>query len=162
MTDSSSIRVDARLLSADPGPRLNKNLYGHFAEHLGRCIYEGVWVGEDSSIPNRRGMRTDVLSALRRLNIPVLRWPGGCFADEYRWEDGVGPRAERPRRINTHWGGVLETNQFGTHEFMELGGRAGRRRLHCGQRRHRHATRNARVGRVHDRAARLERGRAAP
>lgn len=99
---------------------INKNIYGHFAEHLGRCIYEGVWVGEDSEIPNIKGIRNDVIQALKDLNIPVLRWPGGCFADEYHWKDGVGPREDRPRMVNTHWGGVVENNHFGTHEFFEL------------------------------------------
>ena len=102
------------------GPVINRNLYGHFAEHLGRCIYEGIWVGPDSPIPNTRGIRNDVLAALRQLHVPVLRWPGGCFADEYHWRNGIGPRANRPAMINTHWGGVVENNHFGTHEFMEL------------------------------------------
>src|SRR5690606_40823800 len=97
---------------------INKNIYGHFAEHLGRCIYEGIWVGEDSHIPNTNGIRNDVIEALRNLKIPVLRWPGGCFADEYHWKEGIGPREERPYMINTHWGGVVENNHFGTHEFM--------------------------------------------
>lgn len=100
--------------------KINKNIYGHFAEHLGRCIYEGVWVGVDSPIPNTRGFRNDVLEALIKINIPVLRWPGGCFADEYHWKDGVGPRENRKKIINTHWGGVVENNHFGTHEFMDL------------------------------------------
>ncbi|WP_163538523.1 alpha-N-arabinofuranosidase [Gracilibacillus sp. YIM 98692] len=99
---------------------INKNIYGHFAEHLGRCIYEGFWVGEDSSIPNTNGIRNDVVEALKNINIPVLRWPGGCFADEYHWKDGVGPRENRKRMVNTHWGGVIENNHFGTHEFMML------------------------------------------
>ncbi|WP_186578545.1 alpha-N-arabinofuranosidase [Aquibacillus kalidii] len=99
---------------------INKNIYGHFAEHLGRCIYEGIWVGEDSPIPNTNGIRNDVLEALKNINIPVLRWPGGCFADEYHWKDGVGPREGRKRMVNTHWGGVVENNHFGTHEFMML------------------------------------------
>jgi alpha-N-arabinofuranosidase len=103
-----------------PKSTINRNIYGHFAEHLGRCIYDGVWVGEGSNIPNTRGIRNDVVAALKSLNIPVLRWPGGCFADEYHWRDGVGPRDKRPRRINTTWGGVIETNAFGTHEFMDL------------------------------------------
>lgn len=100
--------------------RINKNIYGHFAEHLGRCIYEGIWVGEDSPIPNTDGIRNDVLQALKHLQIPVLRWPGGCFADEYHWKDGVGPREQRKRMVNTHWGGLVENNHFGTHEFMRL------------------------------------------
>ena len=99
---------------------ISRHIYGHFAEHLGRCIYEGLWVGEDSPIPNTNGVRNDVLAALRRIHIPVLRWPGGCFADEYHWQHGVGPRAKRRRTVNTHWGGVIENNHFGTHEFLEL------------------------------------------
>ncbi len=109
------------VLRADqPGPVVNRNIYGHFAEHLGRGIYEGIWVGPDSTIPNTRGIRNDVVAALKELNIPVLRWPGGCFADEYHWKDGIGPREKRPSMINTHWGGVVEDNSFGTHEFMDL------------------------------------------
>jgi alpha-L-arabinofuranosidase len=99
---------------------INRNIYGHFAEHLGRCIYEGIWVGKDSPIPNTNGIRNDVVEALRKLSIPVLRWPGGCFADEYHWKDGVGPADNRPRMVNTHWGGTVENNHFGTHEFLEL------------------------------------------
>ena len=95
-------------------------IYGHFSEHLGRCIYEGLYVGEDSDIPNVNGMRTDVVEALKEMKIPVLRWPGGCFADEYHWMDGIGPKASRKKMINTHWGGVVEDNSFGTHEFFEL------------------------------------------
>jgi alpha-N-arabinofuranosidase len=110
----------ATIQAAQNGPTINPNIYGHFAEHLGRCIYEGIWVGEDSSIPNTRGVRNDVVQALRQLNIPVLRWPGGCFADEYHWKDGIGPRQLRPKLINTHWGGVVENNHFGTHEFLDL------------------------------------------
>jgi alpha-N-arabinofuranosidase len=101
-------------------PRISRHIYGHFAEHLGRCVYEGLWVGEDSVIPNVRGFRSDVVAALRDLNIPNLRWPGGCFADEYHWMDGIGPRAGRPGSINSHWGGVVENNHVGTHEFMDL------------------------------------------
>ncbi|MDF2922162.1 MAG: alpha-N-arabinofuranosidase [Paenibacillaceae bacterium] len=100
--------------------RINRNIYGHFAEHLGRCIYEGIWVGKASPIPHTNGIRNDVVKALKQLNIPVLRWPGGCFADEYHWKDGVGPADNRPRMVNTHWGGTVENNHFGTHEFMEL------------------------------------------
>ena len=99
---------------------ISPHIYGHFAEHLGRCIYEGFWVGEDSAIPNTHGIRNDVLDALRKIRIPVLRWPGGCFADEYHWRDGIGPRDQRKRMINTHWGGVIENNHFGTHEFLQL------------------------------------------
>ena len=95
-------------------------IYGHFSEHLGRCIYEGLYVGENSEIPNVNGMRTDVVEALKEIKIPVLRWPGGCFADEYHWKDGIGPKENRKKMINTHWGGVVEDNSFGTHEFFEL------------------------------------------
>ncbi len=107
------VRVD------QAGPVINKNIYGQFAEHLGRLIYEGLWVGEDSPIPNTRGLRNDVVAALKELHVPVLRWPGGCFADEYHWRDGIGPRDKRPRRPNASWGGV-DTNAFGTHEFLDL------------------------------------------
>src|SRR3954466_14301023 len=100
--------------------KINKNIYGHFSEHLGHCIYEGIWVGEDSSIPNTRGIRNDVVTALKAMKVPVLRWPGGCFADEYHWKDGIGPREKRPAMINTHWGGVVENNHFGTHEFLDF------------------------------------------
>ncbi|WP_322175876.1 alpha-N-arabinofuranosidase [Acutalibacter caecimuris] len=99
---------------------INRNIYGNFSEHLGRCIYNGLFVGEGSPIPNVNGMRTDVVEALRAIRLPVLRWPGGCFADEYHWKDGIGPRESRKRMVNTHWGGVVEDNAFGTHEFMEL------------------------------------------
>ncbi|MBN2470753.1 MAG: alpha-N-arabinofuranosidase, partial [Anaerolineae bacterium] len=99
---------------------ISRHLYGHFAEHLGRCIYDGIWVGEDSPIPNTRGIRTDVVEALRAVHIPNLRWPGGCFADAYHWQDGIGPKEQRPRRVNFHWGDVVENNHFGTHEFLDL------------------------------------------
>ncbi len=99
---------------------LNPELQGHFSEHLGRCIYEGLYVGDNSDIPNVNGMRTDVVEALKEIRVPVLRWPGGCFADEYHWKDGIGPKENRKKMINTHWGGVVEDNSFGTHEFMEL------------------------------------------
>lgn len=99
---------------------ISKDIYGHFAEHLGRCIYEGIYVGENSKIPNVNGMRCDVVNALREMGIPVLRWPGGCFADEYHWKDGIGDKAGRKKMVNTHWGGVVEDNSFGTHEFFEL------------------------------------------
>ncbi|MBQ8031652.1 MAG: alpha-N-arabinofuranosidase [Butyrivibrio sp.] len=99
---------------------INKNIYGHFSEHLGRCIYEGLYVGENSDIPNVNGMRKDVVDALKEIKVPVLRWPGGCFADEYHWMDGIGDKAKRKKMVNTHWGGVMEDNSFGTHEFMEL------------------------------------------
>src|SRR5215467_6964057 len=103
-----------------PGPRVNRQLFGQFAERLGAGIYGGIWVGDDSKVPNTRGYRNDVLQALRDLKVPVVRWPGGCFADEYNWREGVGPRSKRPVKINTHWGGVTEPNTFGTHEFMDF------------------------------------------
>lgn len=98
---------------------INPNLYGHFAEHLGQCIYEGLWVGTESSIPNYNGFRKDVVDALKKLHIPVLRWPGGCFADDYHWQDGIGPREKRPVRINRWWDDK-EPNLVGTHEFLYL------------------------------------------
>lgn len=100
--------------------QIHPEIYGHFSEHLGRGIYEGIYVGEDSEIPNVNGMRIDVVEALKEMGVPVLRWPGGCFADEYHWKDGIGPKESRKKMINTHWGGVLEDNSFGTHEFFEL------------------------------------------
>jgi len=99
--------------------RISPMVYGHFAEHLGRCIEEGFWVGEESPIPNTRGIRDDTVAALRKLGSPVIRWPGGCFADDYHWRDGIGPREERPRRINRWWPDE-EPNHFGTHEFIDL------------------------------------------
>ena len=111
-----TINVDA----LHAGAKINKNLYGNFSEHLGRCIYGGVFVGKDSPIPNVNGMRTDVVEALKKIHLPVLRWPGGCFADEYHWRDGIGPQESRKRMVNTNWGNVVEDNSFGTHEFLEL------------------------------------------
>jgi len=111
---------------------ISRHLYGHFAEHLGRCIYGGFWVGENSPIPNVRGIRQDVVQALRDIAIPNLRWPGGCFADTYHWKDGIGPRDQRPTIINVHWGGVTEDNSFGTHEFMDLCEQLGCDPVICG------------------------------
>ena len=101
---TASLTID----TARPGPRIEPAIFGQFTEHLGRGIYEGVWVGENSPIPNTNGYRNDVLAALRRIRVPVVRWPGGCFADEYHWRDGLGPRDKRPHRVNTFWGGVIE------------------------------------------------------
>lgn len=103
----------------EPVAFINPNIYGHFAEHLGSLVYDGLWVGPGSSIPNKNGIRLDVVNALKQLQIPVLRWPGGCFADDYHWRDGIGPREQRPVRMNLWWGGT-ESNAFGTHEFFEL------------------------------------------
>ncbi|HUI70242.1 MAG TPA: alpha-L-arabinofuranosidase C-terminal domain-containing protein [Spirochaetia bacterium] len=120
------VNTDREVATIDP------NIYGHFAEHLGRCNYEGIWVGEESPISHVRGIRRDVVEALRRIKPAILRWPGGCFAEEYHWRDGVGPREARPRRMNTFWGGVVETNHFGTHEFFDLCEMIGAQPYICG------------------------------
>ena len=112
------VSVDVTIRADQPGATINPNVYAQFAEHLGAGIYEGVWVGEDSDIPNTDGYRNDVIAALRELQVPLVRWPGGCFADDYNWREGIGPREDRPVRVNAHWGGVPETNEFGLHEFM--------------------------------------------
>ena len=104
----------------DKRSHINREIYGHFSEHLGRCIYQGIYVGEDSPIPNIHGIRKDIVEAFREIKMPVLRWPGGCFADEYHWMDGIGDKSKRKKIVNTNWGGVVEDNSFGTHEFMEL------------------------------------------
>lgn len=104
-----------------PQQVINANIYGHFAEHLGHCIYNGIYVGDTArEIPNTEGIRNDIIAALRKLKVPILRWPGGCFADTYHWRDGVGPKRERPSMVNKWWGGVTEDNSFGTHDFMLL------------------------------------------
>ena len=120
--ESTGLSFGAKILiHADrPGTIIDRHIYGQFAEHLGHGIYEGVWVGEDASIPNVRGFRSDVVAALRELRVPVVRWPGGCFADEYHWRDGIGPRAGRLVTLNTNWGGLPDTNEFGTHEFLDF------------------------------------------
>ncbi|MBD3413537.1 MAG: alpha-N-arabinofuranosidase [Candidatus Aminicenantes bacterium] len=121
------------IINADQGQlKISRHIYGHFSEHLGRCIYGGYWVGEHSPIKNTRGIRDDVVAALRKIKVPVLRWPGGCFADEYHWKDGVGPPSERPTLVNTHWGGVTENNHFGTHEFLDLCRQIGCEPYICG------------------------------
>ncbi len=106
--------------TAQNQPVIPAEIYGQFSEHLGRCIYEGIWVGPESSIPNVDGYRLDVVKALRDLKVPVLRWPGGCFADEYHWMDGIGPKENRPKLVNNNWGSTVEDNSFGTHEFLNL------------------------------------------
>ena len=111
---------------------INRYIYGQFAEHLGHGIYGGLWVGENSSIPNTRGIRNDVVGALKKIHVPAIRWPGGCFADEYHWKDGIGPRADRPKMVNSNWGGVTEDNSFGTHEFMDLCEQLGCQPVICG------------------------------
>ena len=95
--DQIAVSVDA----SKPGAKIDRNLFGQFAEHLGHGVYEGIWVGPDSAIPNTRGIRNDVVTALKALKVPNVRWPGGCFADEYHWREGVGPRDKRPTRVNT-------------------------------------------------------------
>ncbi|MEI7835020.1 MAG: alpha-N-arabinofuranosidase [Planctomycetota bacterium] len=121
------------VIQADLGKdTISRHVYGNFSEHLGRCIYGGFWVGEDSPIPNVRGIRKDVVAALKKIKLPNLRWPGGCFADEYHWTDGIGPRENRPTMINTHWGGVTENNHFGTHEFLDLCEQIGCEPYLCG------------------------------
>ena len=131
--DAASAPANKLVIHADQARNtIARNIYGQFSEHLGRCIYEGIWVGEGSPIPNTRGIRNDVVAALRKIKVPVLRWPGGCFADEYHWRDGIGPREQRPAMINTHWGGVVENNHFGTHEFMDLCEQVGCEPYICG------------------------------
>lgn len=117
----SSRPENTLVINADSGKNIiSRHIYGQFSEHLGHCIYGGFWVGENSPIPNVRGIRKDVVEALKNIQIPNLRWPGGCFADEYHWKDGIGPRDKRPTMVNTNWGGVTEDNSFGTHEFLDL------------------------------------------
>ncbi len=122
LTTNSTLASEAEIsIRANQGKyKINKEIYGQFAEHLGTCIYGGLWVGKDSPIPNINGYRTDVVEALQRLRVPVLRWPGGCFADDYHWMDGIGPQSERPSMRNNNWGGTVEDNSFGTHEFLNL------------------------------------------
>ncbi|MBV1689001.1 alpha-N-arabinofuranosidase [Novosphingobium sp. G106] len=108
-----------------PGAVINRDIFGQFAEHLGQGIYGGVWVGKNSKIPNVRGIRSDVTAALRALKVPVVRWPGGCFADEYHWRSGVGPANKRATTVNTNWANSIEPNTFGTDEFMDFAGQIG-------------------------------------
>jgi len=105
---------------SSPGATINRHIYGHFSEHLGRCIYDGYWVDPSMPVPKDDRIRLDIVDALKRIKVPNLRWPGGCFADEYHWMDGIGPRVQRPTMINTNWGNVTEDNSFGTHEFLKL------------------------------------------
>ena len=108
-----------------PGATINRDIFGQFAEHLGTGIYGGVWVGKDSKIPNVRGVRSDVVGALKEIKVPVVRWPGGCFADEYHWRDAIGPAAKRKTTVNAVWAGAVEPNTFGTHEFMDFAEQIG-------------------------------------
>ena len=113
-------RVHFSVDASKPGAKIDRNLFGQFAENLGHGLYGGIWVGPDSSIANTRGIRRDVVTALRALKVPNVRWPGGCFADEYHWRNGIGPAGQRPATINAAWGDVIDTNSFGSHEFMDF------------------------------------------
>jgi alpha-L-arabinofuranosidase len=120
---SPAVAANKVALSVDlskTGAKIDRNIFGQFAEHLGHGIYEGIWVGPDSPIPNTRGIRNDVVTALKAIKVPNVRWPGGCFADGYHWRDGIGPADKRVVRLNPDWGGVIEPNTFGTHEFMDF------------------------------------------
>ena len=119
-TLSAQQKSSITITRQDKAPTISKHIYGHFPEHLGRCIYDGFYVGEKSPIPNTNGVRNDIIAALKDLGIPNLRWPGGCFADTYHWKDGIGPKGERPSIVNQWWGGTTEDNSFGTHDFLDL------------------------------------------
>jgi len=119
--DAIAVRVD----TSQPGAKIDRHIFGQFAEDLGRQINGGIWVGRNSKIPNTRGIRNDVVAALKELHVPVVRWPGGCYADQYHWRDGVGPAKARKARVNAAWGDVVEPNAFGTDEFMDFAGRIG-------------------------------------
>jgi alpha-N-arabinofuranosidase len=118
VTVTAAQRVQMSVDVAKAGAKIDRNIFGQFAEHLGHGVYEGIWVGSDSRIPNTRGIRNDVVAALKALKVPDVRWPGGCFADEYHWRKGMGP--QRTVTLNPNWGGVIEPNTFGTHEFMDF------------------------------------------
>ena len=141
-------QIDVAIDVSKSGPTIDRHLFGQFAEHLGKGIYEGVWVGRDSTIPNTRGIRNDVVAALKAIKVPNVRWPGGCFADEYHWRKGIG--RDRAVTLNPNWGGVTEDNTFGTHEFMDFVEPDWQRGLPVGQSRDRHAAGRGRVARVHD------------
>ena len=112
--------IDLQIQADQPLSRIAPEIYGHFSEHLGTCMYGGIYVGADSPIPNINGVRKDVIDAFRQIRMPVLRWPGGCFADDYHWRDGIGPREQRRKRVSRYWGHITETNAFGTHDFFAL------------------------------------------
>ena len=107
LTSVAQTTATVTLMPSEKSPVIAKEIYGQFSEHLGTCIYGGLWVGEDSSIPNINGYRLDVFNALKELHVPLLRWPGGCFADEYHWMDGIGPKENRPTMVNSNWGGTV-------------------------------------------------------
>jgi alpha-N-arabinofuranosidase len=141
-----TVRIDA----GAKGPKVDRNIFGQFAEHLGTGVYGGVWVGKESSIPNTRGIRKDVVEALRAIKVPNVRWPGGCFADEYHWRHGIGPASARRKTINSNWGGSVEPNTFGTDEFMDFVDQIGSEayvsvNIGAGT-----VARGRRLGRVHD------------
>src|SRR6476660_1350548 len=117
---ASAQKVELSMDASKTGAAISRNIFGQFAEHLGHGIYDGIWVGTDSKIPNTRGIRNDVVTALKAIKVPNVRWPGGCFADGYHWRDGIGPAGNRVVRLNPDWGGVIEPNTFGTHEFMDF------------------------------------------
>src|SRR5687767_7021213 len=116
----SAQQAEVTINAAASKHTISRHIYGHFAEHLGRCIYDGFWVTDTMKVPKKDRIRLDVVEALKKIKVPNLRWPGGCFADEYHWRDGIGTRNQRPKMVNTNWGGVTEDNSFGTHEFLEL------------------------------------------
>lgn len=118
--NQSFSQVQLTLNTVSAKTKIDRNIYGHFSEHLGRCIYDGFWVSDTMNVPKKDRIRLDIVDALKKIQIPNLRWPGGCFADEYHWRDGVGARSQRPKMVNTNWGGVVEDNSFGTDEFLEL------------------------------------------
>ncbi len=113
-------QVEVAVNTTAPAPTISSHIYRPFREHLGRCIYDGFWVSDTMKVPKKDRIRLDIVEALKKIKVPNLRWPGGCFADEYHWRDGIGPRTQRPKMVNTNWGGVTEDNSFGTHEFMDL------------------------------------------
>lgn len=120
MVRAQTTEINIDLNNTAANPTISKYIYSHFAEHLGHCIYGGFYVGDTSRIPNTAGVRNDIIAALRKMKIPALRWPGGCFADTYHWKDGIGPKDKRPSIVNKWWGGVTEDNSFGTHEFLNM------------------------------------------
>jgi len=122
----SAVQLQIKAANA-AGPKISRDIFGQFAEHLGTGIYGGIWVGPNSPIPNVRGIRSDVVAALRAIHVPNVRWPGGCFGDNYHWRNGIGPRARRPATLNPDWGGVIEPNSFGTHEYFDFLGQVGAR-----------------------------------
>jgi alpha-N-arabinofuranosidase len=122
---ADSPRVQLSVATGTAGPEISRHLFGQFAEHLGTGVYGGIWVGKDSKIPNTRGIRKDVVEALRAIKVPNIRWPGGCYADKYHWRDGIGPQSRRPKTLNPDWGGVIEPHSFGTHEFMDFVAQVG-------------------------------------